>query len=452
MKDSKSILAAVAFAAAVVQSQGGQSSWGVRGTVDEESVVAVDAAPALYAAATPGRADALACELRVRDSSGNDVPYTISRRMVRTHRPNPTWRQLRIVSARDEDGRLIVEAEFPSVPQRPTRFLALKVSTPLRDFVQNVEVSAYGEVLATGTLSDYSRFANVRESVITLDTAFRQRLCLTFSKPTSAARSAAFQRTVRECGDGSPVETTVRRTVVERPFRIDSVSVQVPDYIEQNDPAPPLSVPVACSVETNSAKKIMCMEFPTMGLPVAMVHVNGLPGNYCRKATVLKRADGRWKPVGSGQIKMIRLDGYRHSNLDVQLNETVWATALRVEIENVDGQEVPLERNPVSIATPPHDIVFLAKPGERYSVSVERGAERPQYDLTVINYARGTVETKRLELDIEPLKEISGSAEVLGLSEWLKANVVAIASVFTFIALAAVCLFLFRANGDGSRA
>ena len=450
MKGNKSILAAVAFAAAAATSPGEQSSWSVKGTVDQECVAVVDAAPALYEAATPGRADALACELRVRDSFGKDVPYTIRRRMVRTHRPNPTWRQLRIVSARDEDGRLVVETEFPAVPQRPERFLALKVSTPLRDFVQNVEVSAYGEVLATGTLSDYSRFANVRESVIPLDTAFRQRLCLAFSKPTSAAQSAAFQRTVRESGDGSPAETTVQRTVVERPFRIDSVSVQMPGYIEENDPAPPLIVPVACSVATNSAKKITCMEFPTMGLPVVRVHVNGKTGNYCRKATVLKRVDGRWKPVGSGKIEMICLDDYRHSNLDVRLNETVMATALRVEIESKDGQAVPLERNPVSIATTPHDIVFLAQPGERYSVCVERGAERPQYDLAVINYVRGTVEPKRLELDIEPLKEIQGSTG-LGLSEWLEANVVAIASVFAFLALTAVCLFLFRANGEDSR-
>ena len=208
------ILPLVAFAAKEPQ------SWPLTGVVTEECAVAVNCHPMLYAAATQGREDAIKSELRVRDSKGHDIPYAFRAAKTRVVDEVKDWRELKITRVTEADGRLV-----PAGSSNPERFLALKVATPLTDFEQSVEVSSEGVPLASGVLCDYRKFADLRITEMPLEASYRRTLTVTFAKPTSEAAAAAFERTIRENGEGKLEAKSVRESVVNRPFRIDSLSV-----------------------------------------------------------------------------------------------------------------------------------------------------------------------------------------------------------------------------------
>ena len=92
-----------------------------------------------------------------------------------------------------------------------------------------------------------------------LEASYRRTLTVTFAKPTSEAAAAAFERTIRENGEGKLEAKSVRESVVNRPFRIDSLSVAVPRTRVRFEAAPPMEVLTACTVETDSRPR--CSDF-----------------------------------------------------------------------------------------------------------------------------------------------------------------------------------------------
>ena len=278
-------------------------SWPVTGVVTEECAVAVSVKPMLYSAATQGREDALRSELRVRDSKGRDVPYAFRAAKTRVVDEVKDWRELKVTRVTETDGRLVVDAEFPAGSSNPERFLALKVATPLTDFEQSVEVSSEGVPLASGVLCDYRKFADLRVTEMPLEASYRRTLTVTFAKPTSEAAAAAFERTIRENGEGKLEAKSVRESVVNRPFRIDSLSVAVPRTRVRFEAAPPMEVLTACTVETDSKAKKTVLETSVFGLPMTAIAVNATDRNFSRKVAVAtsrarSRSSAVWTRAG----------------------------------------------------------------------------------------------------------------------------------------------------------
>ena len=114
----KMVVAAVLPIAAIA-ADATSRSWPVAGVVSQECVAAVSASPQLYAAATPGRTDALRSELRVRDSKGRDIPYAVRPQQTRRTEISKEWRNLKIVRVSESEGRLVVDAEFQVLPDSP---------------------------------------------------------------------------------------------------------------------------------------------------------------------------------------------------------------------------------------------------------------------------------------------------------------------------------------------
>ena len=433
-------------------------SWAVTGVVTEECAVAVSAKPMLYSAATLGREDALRCELRVRDSKGHDVPYAFRAAKTRVGEEVKEWRKLKVTRVAEADGRLVVDAEFPSSESRPERFLALKVVTPLTDFEQSVEVSSEGVPLANGVFCDYRKFADMRVTEMPLEASFRHTLTIAFAKPTSEAAAAAFERTIRENGEGKLVAKSVRESVVNRPFRIDSLSVAVPRTRVSFEAAPPMEVFTACTVETDAKAKKTVLETSAFGLPTTALAVNTTDRNFSRKVAVFRRMDARWHPLASGRISAVNLPGEKKRDLVVSFGREVREAAFRIEIENDDNPPLTFETTsdagvdlPVTLKVTPYDIVFIATPGEKYSLVVVPGADRPRYDEAILGYIDRVQDPARFEIGGS-----SGGGDPFGIiggkdgptAIWLsaKANVVPFISVIVFAVLGFVCIRLIKST------
>jgi len=437
--------------------------WPVTGVVTEECAVAVSASPMLYSAATLGREDALRSELRVRDSKGRDVPYAVRAAKTRIADEAREWRKLTVTRVAEEGGRLVVDAEFPSGASRPERFLALKVETPLTDFEQSVEVSSDGVPLASGVLCDYRKFADLRVVEMPLEASFRRALTVTFAKPTSAAASAAFERTIRENGEGKLEAKSVRESVVSRPFRIDSLSVAVPKTRVSFEAALPMEVSTACTVETDRKAKKTVIETTVFGLPTTALAVNATDRNFSRKVAVFRRMDARWHPLASGRISAVNLPGERKSSLEIAFGREVREMALRIEIENDDNPPLTLATTsdagvglPVTLKVTQYDIVFVAVPGETYSLVVEPGADRPRYDEAILGYIDRVQDPVRFEI-----RGKTGSGDPCGIiggedgptAIWLttRLNVIPVVSVIVFAVLGLICIRLIKSGNRPKR-
>ena len=431
-------------------------SWPVTGVVTEECAVAVSAKPMLYSVATQGREDALRSELRVRDSKGRDIPYAFRAAKTRVVDEVKDWRELKVTRVTETDGRLVVDAEFPAGSSNPERFLALKVATPLTDFEQSVEVSSEGVPLASGVLCDYRKFADLRVTEMPLEASYRRTLTVTFAKPTSEAAAAAFERTIRENGEGKLEAKSVRESVVNRPFRIDSLSVAVPRTRVRFEAAPPMEVLTACTVETDSKAKKTVLETSVFGLPMTAIAVNATDRNFSRKVAVFRRMDARWHPLATGRISAVNLPGERKSNLEIAFGREVRETALRVEIENDDNPPLTLETTsdagvglPLTLKVTQYDIVFVATPGEKYSLVVEPGAERPRYDEAILGYIDRVQDPVRFEIKLpiydgdDVLNGENGPTAV-----WLTTpfDVIPFISVIVFVVLGLICIWLIKST------
>jgi hypothetical protein len=428
----------------------------ISGSVTQECAVAVAVKPSLYAQATQGKPDALLCELRVRDSKGHDIPYAFRAAKTRVVDEVKEWRELKVTRVTETDGRLVVDAEFPAGSSNPERFLALKVATPLTDFEQSVEVSSEGVPLASGVLCDYRKFADLRVTEMPLEASYRRTLTVTFAKPTSEAAAAAFERTIRENGEGKLEAKSVRESVVNRPFRIDSLSVAVPRTRVRFEAAPPMDVLTACTVETDSKAKKTVLETSVFGLPMTAIAVNATDRNFSRKVAVFRRMDARWHPLATGRISAVNLPGERRSDLGIAFGREVRETALRVEIENDDNPPLTLETTsdagvglPLTLKVTQYDIVFVATPGEKYSLVVEPGADRPRYDEAILGYIDRVQDPVRFEIKL-PLYDgddvLNGENGPTAI--WLTTpfDVIPFISVIVFVVLGLICIRLIKST------
>ena len=455
MKKTFNLLVALVFPFAAFAAKE-PHTWPVTGVVTEECAIAVSVKPMLYSATTRGREDALRSELRVRDSKGRDIPYAFRAAKTRVVDEVKDWRELKVSRVTETDGRLVVDAEFPAGSSNPERFLALKVATPLTDFEQSVEVSSEGVPLASGVLCDYRKFADLRVTEMPLEASYRRTLTVTFAKPTSEAAAAAFERTIRESGEGKLEEKSVRESVVNRPFRIDSLSVAVPRTRVRFEAPPPMEVLTACTVETDAKTKKTVLETSVFGLPMTAIAINAVDRNFSRNVAVFRRMDVRWHPLASGRVSAVNLPGEKKSNLEIAFGREVRETALRVEIENDDNPPLTLERTsdagvglPLTLKVTRYDIVFVATPGEKYSFVVEPGADRPRYDEAILGYIDRVQDPVRFEIKL-PLCDgddvLNGENGPTAIWLTTRFDVIPFISVIVFVVLGLICIRLIKST------
>lgn len=220
--------------------------------------------------------------------------------------------------------------------------------------------------------------------------------------------------------------------------------------------APPMEVLTACTVETDAKAKKTVLETSVFGLPVTAIAVNATDRNFSRKVAVFRRMDGRWHPLTSGRISAVNLPGERKSNLEIAFGREVRETALRVEIENDDNPPLTLETTsdagvglPLTLKVTQYDIVFVATPGEKYSLVVEPGADRPRYDESILGYIDRVQDPVRFEINF-PLYDgddvLNGKDGPTAI--WLTTpfDVIPFVSAIVFAVLGLVCIWLIKST------
>ena len=416
------------------------------GSIDTEQAVAAAIPPALYFS-TSRRADAMKSELRVLDGAGKPVPYVIRPSMARTVQTDADWHPLAIRSATETNGELVVEAEW-TAKDEPQRFVGLKVSTRLADFDERVRVYAGDSLVGEGPICDRRRFADVRKDVVPVETAFARKFRLVFSEPVSEVEDAHYERTVAENASGETSGTQTRRGVAERSFRIDAISIAVPKEVVKFEPAKPYRASMAVNPSVDGKAKKTVFEFGAGFMPVRGVSFSVKDSNFSRMATVLRRADtgGGWEVVASGRITSIDLPGEQKRELAIDFQREIREEALRIEVDDMDNPRLEYGGLPVELSVAAYDAVFLAKPGEPYSLAIEKGAEAPRYDAHLLDYLLKSRDIERLE----PVGWDPGHADIIGgidapAAIWIT-NPVPVVSVVAFIVLGALCLLLFRSQ------
>jgi len=218
-----------------------------------------------------------------------------------------------------------------------------------------------------------------------------------------------------------------------------------------------MEVSTACTVETDAKAKKTVIETSTFGLPMTAVAINATDRNFSRKVAVFRRMDARWHPLVSGRISAVNLPGERKSNLEVAFGREVREMALRIEIENDDNPPLTLATTsgegvglPVTLKVTQYDIVFVATPGEKYSLAVEPGADRPHYDEAILGYIDRVQDPVRFQLDPDSFFAENG---VLGGKDgptaiWLTMpfDVIPFVSVLVFVVLGLVCIRLIKST------
>ena len=219
---------------------------------------------------------------------------------------------------------------------------------------------------------------------------------------------------------------------------------------------PPMDVLTACTVETDAKAKKTVLETSVFGLPMTAIAVNATDRNFSRKVAVFRRMDARWHPLATGRISAVNLPGEKKSNLEIAFGREVRETALRVEIENDDNPPLTLETTsdagvglPLTLKVTQYDIVFVATPGEKYSLVVEPGADRPRYDEAILGYIDRVQDPVRFEINF-PLYEgddvLNGENGPTAI--WLTTpfDVIPFISVIVFVVLGLICIWLIKST------
>jgi hypothetical protein len=332
----------------------------------------------------------------------------------------------------------------------PEKFLALKVSTPLRDFEQSVEVSADEVTLASGVLFDYSKFASLSVSEMPLNIPYRRKLTVNFAKPTSESVSSAVERTIRENAQGKLQTKTLRESVVRRPFRIDAISVAVPRGSRSTfKPELPKEVKTYSKVVTESKTKKTIIETHAFGMPVTALVLNVQDRNFSRRVSVFRRIDGRWHPLASGEICAVNLPGENVRYKEISFGRTLTEEIYRIEIENLDNPPLDLEDTPVALKVTPLDVVFIASPDEKYSFSVVNGAERQRYGDNLIDYIDRVRDPVRFKMEIPYDWEGLQCRDSDNFFPFLSpGNIILVISILVFASLGFVLIRLIKATGQ----
>ena len=303
------------------------------------------------------------------------------------------------------------------------------------------ELKVGDEVKATGAICDYSRYASFRRTEIPVSLPSSGTLRLAFARPVSEVEAAQFERTISENSSGVEAKS-IRRAVQERPFRIDSIRVVETWNEFVFEPAPHWDLETIAEIVRNAETKTTTLDFETFGMPLSAVGINTKDENFSRTARVLVRRNGGWARIADGRIKVVNLPGKKEKSLEISLGREVRESVMRIELDDGDNPPVLFEKLAVSCKIVPYDAAFIAKPGKKYELRIEQGADLPRYDQVVREYIAEVKDPVRLDYKATAEFGVDGPT-----ATWLTWNPIPTISLVVFVLLAVVCFWLFKSTG-----
>ena len=393
-------------------------------------------------------------DVRVLDAAGREVPRVIAPRRTYAFEERGVYRPAQIKSLEQlPDGGLAVVCELPGT--NAVALTALAIDSPLRNYEQTVAVyapdDAQGWRLLKGPepLFDYSRFADVRKTSMTVPTQTGRLFRLVIGQADDKVYSA-YSELTEEAGGGQPQRRSKRYSVESRPFRIDAVrfleSVRV--AVEKTSVCA-WSSALGATVSEDRERRETVVVVPTGLIPVRGLALAPEQQNFERRVTVERPVPGGWQAFGGGVVRRSRLPGLPpHEALELVFGE-VRAERLRARIQNDDNPPLQFPEGGVKVLRPAYDAVFIAEKGQPYRLAYGNPdvAESPVYEQGVTDYLRRGQSAVAWRLGPAPEGAVTYGAGVR-LRRLLAAHGI---QVLCVVVVAALALLILRAARHANR-
>ena len=329
-------------------------------------------------------------DIRIADQEGHAVPHMMRKAGTRSTRTVRHPRTSRIETLSDrEDNQL----ELRIALERNTLGAnTIFFDTPLKDFEKAVTVWGVAEDNSEKLhakqirIFDYSRFADVRNTSVTLpeeSTQYRTFRVL-IEDVVDEEQSPLRWETRRYEGDTETLREEHRR-ILMRPFRMNAVRMYE-RRIEDAGNIPQVAKQrfSAMSLRRDGDPAVTRIEVEHTGAPLSSIVFHCADANFSRRARVEipVQRDGRetWRQIYSGQISRISFRDFKHESLLLRFPET---RARRYRVTLFDHDNPPLQDISIQGKGPVLQAVFLADPEKEYTLYYGAvGPSRPpRYDL-----------------------------------------------------------------------
>ena len=158
--------------------------------------------------------------------------------------------------------------------------------------------------------------------------------------------------------------------------------------------------------------------------------------------TLYYRGDSR---VHAGLVTYVRRNRLGHPRIGITTGKKVGCAVKRSRARRVIREGF----RPLLPLVGGYDIVFVATPGENYSLAVEPGADRPRYDEAILGYIDRVQDPVRFEINF-PLYDgddvLNGENGPTAI--WLTTpfDVIPFISVIVFVVLGLICIWLIKST------
>ena len=421
----------------------GEGRFDLAGEVAREGAASVPITFDIYRACGPGESR-LVRELRVFDSAGTPQPFLVRRRG--TFKRTVSMRYVRGEVAglsENPDGSLTLRARYtPAENADVLKYTELRIDTPLQNFAQFVTVldDETGErKLGEGRIYGDSRFADIRRTSIRIPEGLPAAFRLVIRKPVAEVEKAEFERTIRK---GAGAGESVRRMVSEQAFKIRSIEAGEPVETFRFEESPPVSI-----VLPGGKVGTGCYSYSAFSAPVVSgeAHVRG---SYW--AFTLRPLDPAETPPGhrrGHRLARLPSPGKHSTEFPVRPDENDGSIHLFPDFE--DAAPADFASPAFTFKQIPQEVVFLAKPGERYHLAFDRSGKPFRFPQEIRSYLENARQTAPL------LARQQGEFDAPGetpAAAWFRRHGITALSIASLAVLAFCCLKLFgkAASADGS--
>ena len=256
----------------------------------------------------------------------------------------------------------------------------------------------------------------------------------------TAGMADALERELRiQDHQGRDVAYAIRPKVE----RTDSHSVARPN--ESSAPADEIGFGVnACGQKTDVGAKKTVFEINSAFMPVTGIRLNVEDGNFSRHVRVMRRVRTGWVSIAQGNVCSVHLSNTQKKSLELSLPGECREERMRIEVDDRDNPPISYGDTPVTAFVKPYELVFISSPGESYSLAIHKGAEKPNYDLPILEDATRMVEPVQWRIQFSEMW-VDGVLNDHGPTAiWMTADPVSVVSVVVFIVLGVICFLLIR--------
>ena len=315
---------------------------------------------AVFAATQPGFPD-----LRVFDGEHREIPFLIEPLVGPQERVVRQPVAARIGEIRELAGnRFEIRCDLESGAPAAT---AVEIRTPLRDFIRHVRVvgSADGQFwqpLAAAEIYDYSRFLNMRRTVVPLP-ANECRAFILEVTGVSAERTEPFVRLVAADGQPPARADEMRQT----PFQIGGIGFWQTAVAAAAD-APVLQEWPPAGVAMGKDRAARTTEFilDARRAPLTQVELESTVRDFNRLVTVLVPDGARWRTVSDGVVTRVSVPEFATNDLVVRFPEQR-ADRLRVVVQHANAPAIKFTG--IRAFGPSVRLVWIAAPAARYRLA-----------------------------------------------------------------------------------